>query len=744
MVEKNICFNCFKNRGGYEVCPYCGYVADTPPEHGYHLFPGVILHKRYIIGTVMGFGGFGITYKSWDTILETTVAIKEFYPSGLVIRTPGESKLIIYSGEKRLNFDKLLLRFSEEAINTAKFNGDPHIVNIFDSFSDNNTAYMVMEFLDGISLKNYTESCGGVLDTETTLIIIKPIIEALTRIHEKGLVHMDISPDNILITSDNKIKIIDLGAARAINSENDESKEIIIKVGFAPPEQYRTKSRFAPYTDVYAVGATLFKTITGITPIESITREKSECLKKPSEYGYDIDKNLEKIIMKALAIKQELRFNSMPQLYEALFNNKNVDFPEDELNKRKRVRILVLIAVAASFFTVIISSLYYVKVILPSKIINITTPETITIALPIIDNIDVYEQYTGYSDGNLNDAITAVATQYESDNQDIKLELIRMPAENYYNNILAAIAAQNAPDLFFNVYNDIIIDSISVVLDRLLSNIYVDDYLFLPDYETFYPKKKKLPLGFHTTVVYADTASAFDLNIELPTSFNSISNLMSTSLLNPGKNYFIIDKNKYASALSLFGNINVLAGNVRLSIDAYETINNIRNGIILQGIDTELTSYDFMESGTMLYLIGDSAQIREVQRLLPGHYDVLPLVESNRINCRLIGEFSVNKNSSKNKQEVSMQFLIYSLSENIQNIMNIQNDYAIPLNKNTLNKYIEINPDLSFITEYTGHLLCYGQNEPIIRDFNNGVLSNVISNKADDNKREQFLSAFQH
>ena len=145
------CLNCMKTFDErFGVCPHCGFLPGTPPKEAYHLYPGTVLNGHYIIGTTVGFGGFGITYRAWDNVLDKMVAIKEFYPNGIVNRVPGEKEVIIYTGNRADEFLNGKIRFLAEARNMARFNTHPNIVNVYEFFEENNTAYIAMEFLDGM------------------------------------------------------------------------------------------------------------------------------------------------------------------------------------------------------------------------------------------------------------------------------------------------------------------------------------------------------------------------------------------------------------------------------------------------------------------------------------------------------------------------------------------------------------------------------------------------------------------
>ena len=253
-MASELCMNCFSVKGQYEVCPFCGYVEGTPPSQPHYLTPGTILRNRFIVGTVIGAGGFGITYKCFDTTLGVTVAAKEFYPAGLVNRAPGECRVGLLSGDKEEQYKERRKRFLMEAQSVAQFGRAKDIVNVFDFFEENGTAYIIMEYIDDVLLKDYLDKQGKV-DPEAAVSIIMPIIEAVKKIHSKGIIHRDISPDNIFITSENSIKVFDFGAAQLNDSREGMAADPVIKVGYSPLEQYRDKSKKGFYTDVYAVGA---------------------------------------------------------------------------------------------------------------------------------------------------------------------------------------------------------------------------------------------------------------------------------------------------------------------------------------------------------------------------------------------------------------------------------------------------------------------------------------------------------
>ena len=316
MDLERVCYGCFREKpDGSPVCPYCGFNAEE--EQPFLALPmGTLLRGRYLLGRVLGVGGFGITYLGYDLVLEIKVAVKEYLPSGLATRHADRYRVVL-TGRRKEDYENGLDRFLEEARILAKLQGTPNIVSVQDHFKENNTAYFVMEYVSGMSLKAYLASQGGKIPYDQALTILQPVMEALIRVHGLGLTHRDISPDNISITSDGESKLLDFGAAR-FSSGNEESVSVILKHGFAPEEQYSSRGRQGPWTDVYAMGATLYRCVTGELPPDSITRIHQDMLKRPSELGIPLPANMEAAMMKAMAVKAEERFPSMEAFLQAI------------------------------------------------------------------------------------------------------------------------------------------------------------------------------------------------------------------------------------------------------------------------------------------------------------------------------------------------------------------------------------------------------------------------------------------
>jgi len=298
-------------------CPNCGYDQTACPSESHYLLPGTMLRNRYRIGRVLGEGGFGITYVGWDTVLNLKVAVKEFYMSGYVGRMNQYSLSVQVSMSTHGEiFTKNRNRFLDEARVLAKFADEAGIVGIRDFFEENNTAYIVMTFLDGVTLKEYLKQHGR-LSWAQTFSIMRPILTSLCTVHEQGIIHRDISPDNIMLTNRGQVKLLDFGAARDVSGNDAHSLSIILKPGFAPEEQYRTKGHQGPWTDVYALCATMYRCITGVTPDESTERTYFDKIRPPHELC-SCPPAVSQVLMKGLSVYAQDRYPTVAALLGAL------------------------------------------------------------------------------------------------------------------------------------------------------------------------------------------------------------------------------------------------------------------------------------------------------------------------------------------------------------------------------------------------------------------------------------------
>ena len=298
-------------------CPACGWrsgLDNSPPA----LALGRILDGRYRIGRVLGHGGFGITYLAWDDNLHLRLAIKEYFPRDSAGRAPDGVSLAIYSGQAGDQFAYGLERFLEEARALAHFDQHPGIVTVKNFFRAHGSGYCVMDYVAGITLRQYLEQQpGGRISIADALKLHMPVMDALRAVHKEGLLHRDLAPDNIYLTEDGRIKLLDFGAARFAASEHSKSLSIILKPGYAPEEQYRSKGKQGPWTDVYGLAATFYRAITGVVPPEALDRTEEDELLPPSRLGIAIPPQQEAVLLQGLAIKAPRRYQSISEFQQA-------------------------------------------------------------------------------------------------------------------------------------------------------------------------------------------------------------------------------------------------------------------------------------------------------------------------------------------------------------------------------------------------------------------------------------------
>ncbi|MDR0964525.1 MAG: serine/threonine protein kinase [Clostridium sp.] len=316
-----MCMGCFEQLESSDgVCPVCGYNEAAQVFHPHQLRPRTILYGKYLLGKVLGEGGFGITYIGWDLNLDVKVAIKEYYPSGFVLReTTSTNTVQAFTGSQGDFFTKGRERFVDEAKRLAKFRSMPGIVMVNDFFIENGTAYIAMEFVEGQTLKSKLAQTGGKLPAEQVFDMLRPVMTSLAKIHDSGMIHRDISPDNIMIDVEGNVKLLDFGAAREFAKSGGSSMSIMLKPGFAPEEQYRSRGVQGAWTDIYALCATIYRAITGVLPDEALERMQEDTLQPPRVLGAQMTQEQENAILKGLAVHQKDRFQTVMELYKELY-----------------------------------------------------------------------------------------------------------------------------------------------------------------------------------------------------------------------------------------------------------------------------------------------------------------------------------------------------------------------------------------------------------------------------------------
>lgn len=332
------CLGCMKPKAGNPVCEHCGF--DERQGNLSHQLPlGTVLQNQYLVGKVLGQGGFGITYMGWDRNLSVPVAIKEYYPGGVVQRnTQWGTDVSCANGKSAEAYGRYRDRFLKEARTLAQLARIPEIVQIRSYFQENNTAYIVMEYVQGITLKSCLNNLGRPMTEAEALEIMQPVLKALQKIHHCGVIHRDISPDNIMIHNSG-IKLIDFGTVRYIDdSGHSQSTEAILKPGFAPMEQYNTRGNLGTWTDVYAICASFHYLLTGKVPPDVHERlDEGEELTLLRNRG-EISGNTVKALEKGMRIRYQERLQTVDELYSLLYAPKPVKQQKQKKEKTAKVK----------------------------------------------------------------------------------------------------------------------------------------------------------------------------------------------------------------------------------------------------------------------------------------------------------------------------------------------------------------------------------------------------------------------
>lgn len=364
VVDNRFCFFCMMRVEEGKICPNCGRTADSYTPAVYHLPPGTVLKERYLIGRVLGEGGFGITYIGCDLRLKMRVAIKEYFPTdkanrisrdSLCVSCPTDSATGRYAEGKE--------QFLQEALILAKMDKQSVIVGVRDFFEENNTAYIVMEYVDGTTFKDLTERRGGRIPPAELMEMIEPLFSALSAMHAQGLIHRDISPENLMLEN-GEVRLLDFGCARE-SQNGDSTLTVIMKQGYAPVEQYQNKGQ-GPWTDVYALSATIYFCLTGIKPPQAVGRLVGDELIPPRKLGINLTQRQEWAILHGMDIRPRRRFQSVQALHDALYEKNCASASTEptekeekqsrasqEQKRRKRKYIYTAILIAAALILTI-------------------------------------------------------------------------------------------------------------------------------------------------------------------------------------------------------------------------------------------------------------------------------------------------------------------------------------------------------------------------------------------------------
>lgn len=339
MDYSRLCLKCMhEKQNANDKCEYCGFDKNSyVPKQNTISIPS-ILKGRYLVGIPLGIGGFGITYIAFDLEVGGVCAIKEYMPDTVAFRNGFEQNVSV-SESKFDSYQFGMNRFIEEAQMLMKFSQSKYIINVFECFQENNTAYYVMEYFNGCDLRTFTNNFKNKMDFHFGLNCMCQVMCGLEELHNQGVLHRDISPDNIYISKNGYIKILDFGAARYSVTQKERNLSVIIKMGYAPLEQYGTKVSQGPWTDIYALGATFYQLFSGIQLPEATERIMGETVKDLKDYNEQIPDSFSKVIKKAIALQQNERYQSIAGMRKDLVMNLIRDNHVNDFRKATDERI---------------------------------------------------------------------------------------------------------------------------------------------------------------------------------------------------------------------------------------------------------------------------------------------------------------------------------------------------------------------------------------------------------------------
>lgn len=477
----------------------------------FHLQSGYVLKQRYVVGEVIGFGGFGTIYKCYDNVLRENVAIKEYYPTIFLSREEGKSHVNIYDKKKTEAFEKGKSEFLEEARNLAKFNRHSNIVHVFDFFEANGTAYFVMEYLEGCSLSSYIQEkrkINQLVDISEALDIAKSVLSGLVELHKEHILHRDIKPANIFLCKNGDIKIIDLGAARFANEEIEKTRTIIITPGYAPVEQYQIKSKQGAYTDTYAVGAVLYEMITGRKPDESINRKIEDTVVEPRKLNQNITKNLNNIILRAIAVSPEIRFQTAKKFLEAIENQGSVRNEKNEIRRKKVIRMVLICLLSC---LIMLGAGFTWKLYENNRKMASLEPTNLTLWIVADDS------------GNCNrkQMFEDMAKEFLNNNPMVTLNIEEFSKDEYVDRIVNSFETGSGPSIFESDLIELNLTQYASSIKQLYDMRTFDkDEYYISDQLTSADAVFQIPLSFDVPILYVNqmlensTGSAYETTKE--------------------------------------------------------------------------------------------------------------------------------------------------------------------------------------------------------------------------------------
>ncbi|MCI8379622.1 MAG: serine/threonine protein kinase [Lachnospiraceae bacterium] len=313
-----LCMGCMQEIEDHAAaCPYCGYNEMAMQQEEYYLRPGTVIGGKYIAGRVLRYGGDVIKYIGMDAERNHKVTISEYLPSDFSTRSEGETEVTIYSGDALEQFNQGLITFLNEGNLIQQLGDIEGIARIYDCVAENETGYYISEYLEGENLQQILDK-GRQFSPEEARVFINEILRGLQKVHSLGVFHCDIAPENIFVSCSGAVKLLDFGSAKYATTVNSQSLAIILKQGYAPEEQYRSRGERGAWTDVYALAAVMYRMITGKVPIESADRTLEDTLEDVSDLVPDMPRAMGNALMNALNVYQDERTSSAAEFFDEL------------------------------------------------------------------------------------------------------------------------------------------------------------------------------------------------------------------------------------------------------------------------------------------------------------------------------------------------------------------------------------------------------------------------------------------
>lgn len=653
------CFGEYDESIAAGVCPFCGYIQGEQQDDPRYLPIGSILHDRYIIGGVVGAGGFGITYKAWDNKYNICKAIKEYFQQGVVNRIPGDTDVFVAAPKRQAEFEYGKERLIEEARIVAKFQS-PSIVHVDDFFEENGTSYMVMEFLDYETMEDFLIHQKRPLTEDEAVNIGVRLCEALDEIHHAGVIHRDISPDNIFVGKDGSVKIIDFGSAR-LSKEDTDSRLIVLKPGYAPPEQYEKidpeNDLQQAWTDIYALGATLYVAVTGKVPAESTDRKAdfdahTDRVCYPREINQNIPEYLSNTIMTAMAINIHERFQNATQMKEALLQKRKV-LSVEAVRKKKKTRRTA--GIAAGIAAVMLLAGVFAANLVKNKKEVVLEPATISVWYSLSSD----ESIAAEKENALQAIYDAL---YDGDQfTNVKIEMRGIAADSYRKELNKAYAEGSMPTVFESAQSGDECMKAAQNLKELAGMPDTEKCKFQTAFENYIENGTKMPTAFNVPVVYINTEVVTDsANLKSVAGMNDILKLCGGEL-------------KYKPM------------SVRKELESVykKIIPGFSDYVSKMSSDVE-----FLEGKTAV-CFSDTSIYFKVRDALPGKFTMITLDLEN-IPCQYANCWSMSASEGAEKTAAET-FLAYLLSNNAQDIYYLQGgNPGLPMNAAALEGYDDV------------------------------------------------------